>query len=162
MALSFANGIFHGTLLATFAAKLEGVQHTQEQQRLSEQVAGPGGALMSSLYNSYLQGLALQTYLGAVRAAIVLFWVAALAPLLLASVYDGLMQRAVKQAEFGSLRPATFTLASLAVIPLATLPLLYLTLPLGLSPLFAPLWAVSVAAPLAIFMAHSQPLLRRS
>jgi hypothetical protein len=95
------------------------------------------------------------------RLAIVLFWLAALAPFFAATVFDGLMQRSVKQAEFGSLRPATFTLAGMLVIPILALPVLYLTLPFSLSPLLAPVWAAVVAIPLSVLVSNSQPLFGR-
>lgn len=115
-------GLFRQTPLAAIAASATTAQHSAEDRKLSAKVAGPGGEIMSKLYNSYLQGLVMQAYVVAMRLAIVLFWLAALAPLFVATVYDGLMQRKVKQAEFGSLRPATFTLAGMLVIPVLALP----------------------------------------
>ncbi len=161
LVVSFADGLFRQTPLAAIAASATTAQHSAEDRKLSAKVAGPGGEIMSKLYNSYLQGLVMQAYVVAMRLAIVLFWLAALAPLFVATVYDGLMQRKVKQAEFGSLRPATFTLAGMLVIPVLALPALYLTLPLSLSPLLAPAWAAVVAVPLSLLVSNSQPLFGR-
>lgn len=160
-ALSFADAIFRHPPLAALVAGITRAQHTPAQQRLGARVAGPGGAAASSLFNSYLQGLVLQAYVAAMRAGLVLFWSAAIAPLLLAGIYDGLMQRKVKHAEFGSLRPATFTLAGMVVIPVAAFPVLYLTLPVSVSPLLAPVWIALVAWPLSVLVANSQPLFGR-
>ena len=161
LVVSFADGLFRQTPLAAIAASATTAQHSAEDRKLSAKVAGPGGEIMSKLYHSYLQGLVMQAYVVAMRLAIVLFWLAALAPLFVATVYDGLMQRKVKQAEFGSLRPATFTLAGMLVIPVLALPALYLTLPLSLSPLLAPAWAAVVAVPLSLLVSNSQPLFGR-
>lgn len=161
LVVSFADGLFRQTPLAAIAASATTAQHSAEDRKLSANVAGPGGEIMSKLYNSYLQGLVMQAYVVAMRLAIVLFWLAALAPLFVATVYDGLMQRKVKQAEFGSLRPATFTLAGMLVIPVLALPALYLTLPFSLSPLLAPAWAAVVAVPLSLLVSNSQPLFGR-
>lgn len=161
LVVSFADGLFRQTPLAAIAASATTAQHSAEDRKLSAKVAGPGGEIMSKLYNSYLQGLVMQAYVVAMRLAIVLFWLAALAPLFVATVYDGLMQRKVKQAEFGSLRPATFTLAGMLVIPVLALPALYLTLPFSLSPLLAPAWAAVVAVPLSLLVSNSQPLFGR-
>lgn len=161
LVVSFADGLFRQTPLAAIAASATTAQHSAEDRKLSAKVAGPGGEIMSKLYNSYLQGLVMQAYVVAMRLAIVLFWFAALAPLFVATVYDGLMQRKVKQAEFGSLRPATFTLAGMVVIPILALPALYLTLPISLSPLLAPAWAAVVAVPLSLLVSNSQPLFGR-
>lgn len=158
---AFAAMIFNKAPMAMLVTALAQAQHTPAQHALSVRVAGPGGAAASSMFNSYLQGLVLQAYVAAIRAALVLFWAGALAPLLLASIYDGLMQRKVKQAEFGSLRPATFTLAGVVVIPVVAFPVLYLTLPVSVSPLLAPLWTALVAWPLSVLVANSQPLFGR-
>lgn len=161
LVLTFADGIFTQTPVAALTANIAKVKHTEVEQRLSARVAGPGGEIMSKLFNSYMQGLIMQAYVATMRLAIVLFWIAALLPFFVATVYDGLMQRSVKQAEFGSLRPATFTLAGMLVIPILALPALYLTLPFSLSPLLAPVWAAVVALPLSILVSNSQPLFGR-
>lgn len=159
--LGFADGIFNDTPVAALTANIAKAKHTEEEQRLSARVAGPGGEIMSKMYNSYLQGLIMQAYVGAMRLAIVLFWMVTLLPFFVATVFDGLMQRSIKQAEFGSLRPATFTLAGMLVIPIVSLPALYLTLPFSLSPLLAPVWAAVVALPLSVLVSNSQPLFGR-
>jgi hypothetical protein len=161
MVTQFADGLFNHTPIASATSGLAKAKHTKEERRLSARVAGPAGEIMSSVYNSYLQGLIMQAYIVAMRLAIVLFWLVALAPMFIATVYDGLMQRSVKQAEFGSLRPATFTLAGMAVIPVLVLPAIYLTLPFPLSPLLAPVWAALVALPLSVLVSNSQPLFGR-
>ena len=159
--LGFADAVFEQTPLAAFVGAVGKAKHTKEEQRLSARVAGPGGEILSKMYNSYLQGLIMQAYVAAMRLAIVAFWLATLLPFFVAAVFDGLMQRSIKQAEFGSLRPATFTLAGMLVIPILALPVLYLTLPFGLSPTLAPVWAAIVAIPLSVLVANSQPLFGR-
>ncbi|MEJ8838112.1 DUF4400 domain-containing protein [Ramlibacter sp. AN1133] len=159
--LSFADGLFTQTPVAALTTNLARAQHSEQERRLSARAAGPGGEILSRMYNSYLQGLIMQAYVAAMRLAIVLFWLAALAPLFAATVFDGLMQRSIKQAEFGAIRPATFTLAGMLVIPILASPVLYLTLPFSLSPLLAPVWAAVVALPLSILVSNSQPLFGR-
>ncbi len=159
--VSFANGAFQDTPLGMVAQTAKSAQHTKEEQALSKRVAGPGGELMSSVYNSYLQGLILQSFVVAMRLAIVLIWLIVLAPMLGASVFDGFMQRRIKRAEFGAIRPATFTVAGMFVIPLLALPLVYLVIPFSLSPLLAPLWALIVALPLSLLVSNMQPLFGR-
>ncbi len=161
MVISFADGIFNNTPISLVAAELKAVQHTKAQQELSARAGGPGGEMASQMYNRYLQGLVRQAYVVAMRLAIVGFWLAALLPIFIAAVYDGLTQRSVKLAEFGSMRPATFTLAGMVVIPILALPVLYLTLPFHLSPLLAPIWAATVALPLSVLVSNSQPLFGR-
>lgn len=161
LVVDFAEAIFTQTPLTAAIGGISRAKHSRQDQRLSAKVAGPGGEILSKVYNSYLQGLILQAYVATMRLAIVAFWLAALAPLFMATIYDGLMQRSVKQAEFGSLRPATFTLAGMLVIPILALPVLYLTLPFSLSPLLAPVWAAVVALPLSVLVSNAQPLFGR-
>jgi hypothetical protein len=161
LVVSFADAAFHRTPVEAAIVAIGKARHTQAQQRLSARAGGPGGEIMSRMYNSYLQGLIMQAYVATMRLAIVLFWLALLAPFFAATVFDGLMQRSVKQAEFGSLRPATFTLAGMLVIPILALPGLYLTLPFSMSPLLAPVWAAVVALPLSLLVSNSQPLFGR-
>jgi hypothetical protein len=159
--VTFANGIFQDTPLGMAAQTAKSAQHTKEEIALAKRVAGPGGEMMSNVFNSYLQGLILQSYVVAMRLAIVLIWFVVLAPLLAASVYDGFMQRRIKRAEFGAIRPATFTVAGMFVIPLLALPMVYLVTPFNLSPLLAPLWGLIVAIPLSLLVSNMQPLFGR-
>ncbi len=159
--VNFANGIFQATPLGMMAQTAATAKHTESEVALSKSVAGPGGEMMSSVYNSYLQGLILQSFVVAMRFAIVLIWLIVLAPMLAASIYDGFMMRKIKRAEFGAIRPATFTLTGMFVIPLLALPLVYLVIPFTLSPLLAPLWALIVALPLSVLVSNMQPLFGR-
>jgi hypothetical protein len=78
-----------------------------------------------------------------------------------AALVDGFVQRAIKQAEFGAIRPAAFSVASHAVIPLAMAPLVYLVAPFPLTPLVSPLWALLMVMPLSALVSNSQPVFGR-
>jgi len=159
--VSFANTMFQDTPLVALAQTAKSAKHSKEDISLSKRVAGPVGEFMSLVYNSYLQGLVLQSFVVAMRLAIVMIWLAVLAPMLGASVFDGFMQRRIKRAEFGAIRPATFTVAGMLVIPMLALPLVYLVIPFSLSPLLAPLWGLIVALPLSLLVSNMQPLFGR-
>lgn len=155
---TFAQELFAGTPLSVIADGAASAMHNERDRALMTQIGGPGGRAASKYFNSYMQGLSLQAYIVARRLVIVLVWAVILAPLLLAAVYDGLMRRQVKRAEFGMTRPATFSLAGLVVVPLCALPIVYLVLPITIPPLAAPVWAALVAVPLSVLVANSQPL----
>ena len=159
--VSFANATFTGTPLGAMAKTAQSIKHTPQEVALGKRVAGPGGEVISSVYNNYLQGLVMQTYVVAMRLAIVVIWLIVLAPMLCASVYDGFMLRRIKRAEFGAIRPATFTVAGIVVIPLLAMPVVYLVLPFTLSPLLAPLWALLLVRPLSFMISNMQPLFGR-
>jgi len=159
--VGFANGIFEATPLGMVAATAQGRKLTKEEQKQSGDIGGPVGAVAASVFNSYLQGLALQSFVVAMRFAIAMVWIVTLAPMLAASVYDGFMQRRIKRAEFGAIRPATYTVAGFFVIPLLALPAMYLVLPFTISPLLAPAWALIVSLPLSLLISNMQPLFGR-
>lgn len=161
MIVTFANGIFTDTPVAAFVHTASSAKHDQKDMDIVRRGGGPGGEMVANLFNSYIVGLMMQSYVFSMRLAILLIWAFVLAPVFVASVFDGLMMRAIKRIEFGSLRPATFTLAGIIVIPLLFLPVLYLVMPFSLSPLLAPAWAALVALPLSVLVSNSQPLFGR-
>ena len=161
MVIGFANALFTNTPLVALANIANDRKLTKSQTSLSAKVGGPGGMIMAASFNNYLQNLAMQSYVVAMRLAIVLFWLVFVLPMLAISIYDGIMQRNIKLSEFGAMRPATFTLAGFIVIPVVMVPIIYLVLPFHISPNLAPVWAACVALPLSVLMANSQPLFGR-
>jgi hypothetical protein len=146
------------TPAASFAdARIQG----EGMKRTERLVPGPGAGFTNA-YNSYVQGLVLNCFVLSLRFFIFLVWFLVLAPVLIAAIVDGFVQRAIKRAEFGAIRPAAFSLTSLIVIPMAMGPLLYLVLPLPVSPLVSPLWALLMVLPLSALVSNSQPIFGRS
>ena len=96
------------------------------------------------------------------RLFIFLLWAVILLPVFIAAIIDGFVQRAIKRAEFGAIRPAAYTLLSMVVIPLAMAPLIYLVIPLPISPLVSPLWALVMALPLSAMVSNMQPIFGRN
>ena len=159
--IGFANLVFEDTPLHAIAELSNAAKTSNEDRTLTRSVAGAGGLVMVNLANSYLQGLMLESFVVAMRFAIAVVWLAILAPFLIAAIFDGFMQRKIKRAEFGAIRPATFTIAGMVVIPMMAAPLVYLVSPLSLSPLLAPVWAFLVALPLGLMISNMQPIFGR-
>lgn len=159
--VNFASSIFADTPLGVAATLAKSAQHNERDRALSAQVGGTPGAAMSMVFNSYLQGLVLQAFVASMRLAIAMVWILVLAPLLVAALFDGFMQRSVKRSEFGKIRPATFSVASMLVVPLIFAPFLYLVIPLPISPLIAPAWAFVLCLPLSLLISNTQPLFGR-
>lgn len=124
-------------------------------------VGGPGVAITKS-FNSYVQGLVLNFYIAALRFFIFGVWFLVLLPVFFAAVIDGFVQRAIKRSEFGAIRPAAYSLTSMVVIPMAMAPLVYLSLPVPISPLVSPMWALLMILPLSAMVSNSQPIFGRS
>lgn len=156
--VEFAVTFFEGTPLGMVSQTAVGLKHSEADIRLAQAAAGSIGVGMSKVFNGYLQGLSVQAFVVAMRFAVVLVWLLLLGPLLVAAVVDGLAMRNIKILHAGSLRPATFTLMGMFVIPMLFAPLVYLVVPFTVSPLLAPLWACMVALPLSKMVSNMQPV----
>lgn len=159
--VGFAASLFEASPLSSIATGASSLQHTDSDKRLTKAVAGAAGQVVTGLFDSYVQGLAMEAFIVAMRFTIAMVWIILLSPFLFAAVYDGFMLRKIKRAEFGVIRPATFTIAGMIVIPLLALPMVYLVMPFSMSPLLAPAWAFCVALPLAVMISNMQPIFGR-
>jgi uncharacterized protein DUF4400 len=129
---------------------------------LTKVLTGVPGVTVAKGFNSYIQGLILNLFVMVLRLFIFILWAIILIPVFIAAVIDGFVQRAIKRAEFGAIRPAAYTLTSMIVIPLAMAPLIYLVVPLPISPLISPIWALVTALPLSGMVSNMQPIFGRS
>jgi len=125
---------------------------------LPGRVAAEGAA---ALQDRWRLGLLRQAELGAIRLGVAGCWLVVLWPLLGASLLDGWMQRRVRQAASGAVRPTAFTLAGLAVAGLAPVPLMFVTLPLPWPQGWMPGWAIALGLALAIRIALGRPRVDR-
>lgn len=129
---------------------------------LTQMITSTPGVAAAKGFNSYVQGLILNFFVMTLRLFIFLLWSIVLIPVLVAAVVDGFVQRAIKRAEFGAIRPAAYTVTSMVVIPLAMAPLLYLVIPLPVSPLISPVWAFVMTVPLSAMVSNMQPIFGRN
>jgi hypothetical protein len=138
--------------------KLIGRAGMERSQRVA---AGPGVALAKA-FNSYLERIVLNTFVAIQRLFIFGIWFVILCPVVIAAVVDGLAQRAIKRAEFGAMRPAAYSLTSMLVVPMALAPLVYLFLPIPVSPLISPIWTAIIVLPLSLMVSNMQPIFGRN
>ena len=124
-------------------------------------VSGPGVAITHA-FNSYVQGLVLNFFVVTPRFFIFCLWFIVLLPVFVAAAIDGFVQRAIKREEFGAIRPAAYSLTIMIVIPLALAPIVYLSLPVPISPLVSPMWALLMVLPLSSMVSNSQPIFGRA
>ena len=124
-------------------------------------VAGPGVG-MTLMYNSYVQGLVLNLFSVTLRFFIFMVGFLVLLPVFIAAAIDGFSQRAIKRAEFGAIRPAAYSVMSMIVVPMTMAPLIYLVIPMPVSPLVSPLWALLMVLPLSLMVSNMQPLFGRN
>ena len=133
------------------------VTEKEQEQRLSKNL-GKGIQGLIGMANSYFTGVVLAAYIACLRLLILACWFGMLAPVLIAALLDGFSQRAIKQYEFGSIRPAAFSILAMIVIPFCFAPLLYLTIPLPVSPSIVPAWIFLGCIPLSMLIANTQPI----
>ena len=129
---------------------------------LTRAITADPGVAFTKRFNSYIQGLVLNLFVIVLRFFMFLIWLVILFPIFIASAIDGFVQRAIKRAEFGAIRPAAYTITSIVVVPLAMAPLVYLVLPLPVSPLISPVWALVLILPLSAMVSNMQPIFGRS
>ncbi len=148
--------------LYTPAASLAAATVRGKDMDLTRAITAAPGVAFAKGFNSYIEGLVLNLFVIVLRCFIFLLWLVVLLPVLVASVIDGFVQRAIKRAEFGAIRPAAYTLTSIIVVPLAMAPLVYLVIPLPISPLVSPLWALTLILPLSAMVSNMQPIFGRN
>lgn len=133
----------------------------EAMRRTARVVPGPGVAITKA-YNSYVERLVLNIYIVILRVLNFLVWFLLLFPVFVAAGVDGLVQRAIKRSEFGAIRPAAYALTSGLVIPMIAAPMVYLVVPIPVTPLVAPLWALLMIFPLSAMVSNMQPIFGRS
>ncbi|QXW20157.1 DUF4400 domain-containing protein (plasmid) [Comamonas aquatica] len=114
--------------------------------------------VMLSIGNKVMSGWGAMMYIMSIRIMIVLSWALLLAPMLIAACVDGIGQRKIKFFNYKSIRPATFSVLSLIIIPFAMAPLFYLVVPFAVSPAVLPLITSFMLLPLSLLFANSQPM----
>lgn len=117
-----------------------------------------GTQIMAAMGNRAMSGWGAMLFVMSIRLMIVLSWFLLLSPMIIAACVDGIGQRKIKFFNFKSIRPATFSLLSLVVIPFALGPLIYLVVPFSISPAYIPLITSFMLIPLSLLFANSQPM----
>lgn len=134
-----------------------GVTSQDRKERLEKKL-GKGVKGMADMANSYFTGIIQAAYIACIRLLIVIVWFGMLAPVLVASLIDGFAQRAIKQFQFGSIRPAAFSILAMVIVPFCFAPLLYLTIPVSIQPTIIPMWVFFGCLPLSMLIANTQPV----
>lgn len=142
---------------AVVAVARYGTTGKDREERIARNL-GKGAHWMVKTANSYFTGITLAAYVACMRLLINVVWFGMLAPVLIAAVIDGFAQRAIKQYVFGTIRPAAFSLMAMIIVPFVFAPLLYLTIPVSVSPTIIPIWVFLGCMPLALLIANTQPV----
>ena len=83
-------------------------------------------------------------------------WLPYIAPFFIAAILDAAVSRRIKFSSFGYSSPIKFSVASHMLIVIVFLPILYLVIPLPVTPLFIPFWALISAVPVMTVISNTQ------
>lgn len=129
---------------------------TEEEKTHSEEVFGQSIRNVSDRTNDYILGLSALIFASLVRTVIFVAWLPYIAPFFIAAVLDAAVSRRIKFATFGYSSPIKFSVATHALIVVVFLPILYLVVPLPVTPLFIPFWALISVVPVMLVVANTQ------
>ena len=129
---------------------------TEEEKSASEAMFGGSVRAITDRTNDYVLGFSALCYAMLVRLAIVLAWLPYIAPFFLAVIVDSVVTRRVKFETFKSSSPIKFSVAGHMIIVVLFLPVLYLVVPLPVTPLFIPFWTLLSSLPVMILIANTQ------
>lgn len=152
-----ASGIYNALFVETGFVKTAGKAVVSEEEK--EQTTPLFGNAVSSMAdktNDYIQGFSALCFALLVRVAIILSWLPYIAPFLLAATMDAAISRKIKFESFGFSSPIKFAAAAHMLIVVVFLPLLYLVVPLPITPLFVPFWALISAVPIVMLVSNTQ------
>lgn len=139
-----------------------GTTSDQKAREIEKGVLNVSGRVMVSAANQYFRGLQMSAYVMSLRILILIVWFGMLSPIIVATVLDGLSQRAIKRKNFEPGRPAAFSILSHLVMPILMAPLLYLTIPVTVSPTVIPIWLFVGILPMSMLIANTQPVFARN
>ena len=152
-ATAFYNAVFIGTGAEKTSTKFV---VSEEEKENTVPLFGNSVRALSSKTNDYVRGFSSLCFAVFVRVAIILSWLPYIAPFLLAAITDAAVTRKIKFESFGYSSPIKFAAAAHSMIVVVFLPLLYLVVPLPITPLFVPFWALISAIPIMLLVANTQ------
>jgi len=155
MIVGAANGIYRTLFIDTGLEAGVAAGHTTRNDQRRVAPIADGSERAGAAVNGYLYSALVHVYAGLQRGMLVVFWLVALSPLLIAVVVDGLTIRRVKVAAFGSFSPALFAIGTHAIVLAVFTPLVYMMFPTYVSPWFLPICAVVGAIPLSLAVANA-------
>ena len=129
---------------------------TEKEKHDSEVMFGNSVRSISDKTNDYISGVSALCFAMLVRIEIFFSWLPYIAPFLIAAILDAAVSRKVKFETFGYSSPIKFAAATHIIIAIAFLPLLYLVVPLPVTPLFIPFWALISSLPLMALVSNTQ------
>lgn len=117
-----------------------------------EHILGDGITWFEQRLNAFWAAV----FRGFQRWALFVTWLPYVLLLFLPAAIDGWAQRAIKKETYGYTSPVRYAAAFYMLVVLLVLPLGYFMLPLRITPLFPPVWAVLASASIVWLAANTQ------
>jgi hypothetical protein len=133
----------------------------EKDLKQSERVMSVAGRTVAEASNGYFAALGSHIYAVFYRGTIMFAWMVILSPFLIAALVDGLVMRRIRHIEFSAPKPTGFAIGFHVLVLMCALPLMYLSVPLAVTPLFMPMWVLFAIAPFMLMLAHTQRLFGR-
>lgn len=150
-----ANGAYNAVVVRSGLRKFIDSGFTSKEELNSLSPMRHQESSMATVFNSYLRSLSVQLYGLFFRGSIMLEWLVFIGFFLLGAVVDGVARRKVKLSTGGLNSPVKFTWSMHLMVVIAFSPLLYLMLPVSITPLFMPYWTLIAALPLSIAITNA-------
>lgn len=158
--VSDSSGIYRRLFIDTKVLTEENKLYTKSDDRegtVGGFTAAPARS-MSNLTNGYLRALSVNVYGLFIRWNIFLHWSIFILPFIMAAFVDGFVTRKIKFAQFGFISPMAYSFSMHIILFLTFIPLLYLVMPLPITPYFMPTWAMIMAFPINMLVSNTQRL----
>lgn len=149
------NSFFVSSGLLAFAD--DNLTVDQENMASSSRLFG-GFTRVAQSTNDWLLSTTYAFYGLFIRLGIMWQWCFYMLPLFIGAIVEGMVRRKIKYAGFGFSPPIAYTGALHGIIALLGLPLIYLLIPLPVTPYFMPFWTLILAIAVLGFMENFQRL----
>jgi len=150
-----ANAAYNAMVVQSGLRKFIDQGYTRNDELDRQAVMDKPQRSMAAMFNAYLDAMSVQLYGLFFRGSIMLEWLFFIGLFLVGAIVDGVARRKVKMATGGLNSPVKFTWAMHTMVIIIFTPLMYLMLPVEVSPMFMPYWTFVAAAPLSIAIANA-------
>lgn len=153
------NGYFDAMFVQTGLTALGSKGRSSDEEVERTKSSSPLGTTMGKLAdstNSYIDALIAQGYALTLRLVLMLQWVPYIAPFAVSVAVHGLAIRKIKFDTGGMISPMVYAGGLHMMVIILLFPVLYLILPIQLTPMFVPYWLVISAIPTILVLSNIQ------
>jgi hypothetical protein len=153
-----ANALFDSAFVKTGVIDFSSYGKTSQAALEKQRITPIGGTVerFSLRVNDYIDSLIAQCYGLILRLVLMCQWLPYIAPFAFAVIVHGITLRNIKFDTGGIISPMVYSTALHMMVVIFFFPLLYLIIPLVLTPLFVPYWLILSAIPTIAVLSNIQ------